>query len=103
MQRALVDRRSMALSLNMLGQVLAHQGELEEAERLNRKSITLCRQAGDHVGSLDGLCELAGILMYQGKFGEARPLLEEVAAIAQEYGWRQGHRGQTKRPCAQEG
>lgn len=69
-----------AKSLNNLGTVAQFLGDPEEAEVALTRSIALKEQIGADASALLGYNNLAGLLIALGRFADAKPLLERVAA-----------------------
>jgi len=86
MQERRGDSRAVGLTLNLLGKVLKHLGELDEAERLQRASVTHLREAGAEKDAARKLLDLANTLAWNGKFREAMQTSEECRRIFEKLG-----------------
>jgi len=60
-----------------LGPVLQQEGELDEAEKVNQRSLAIARELGTAIGISTQLFTLGQLYQAQGKLPQARALLEE--------------------------
>ena len=89
--RQLGDRRLIAESLHRAGIIRAAQGEIGAAGRLQEESTSICRVIGDGWGVADGELELAGVLMYSGRYGDAAAYYTQSADGYAALGSRSGY------------
>lgn len=85
-------KENIAIGLgNMAGMAQIHIGALGEAEHNLRRRIDLCREIKDIYGEANGYHDLAGVLSYCGKWGDAEQaetralfLIQKLPAIQAE-------------------
>ena len=76
------DRYGEATSLSNLGIIAGKlRGDLAEAERLNRESLTIQREIGDREGEATSLNDLGNIALTRGDLAEGERLYRESLTI----------------------
>src|SRR6266568_5274163 len=75
-----------ALTLDLLGAMLEHLGDFEQAEKLCGESLSLYRELGDLAGIASSLQTLGLSILFQGEYTRARALFEESLARYSEAG-----------------
>jgi class 3 adenylate cyclase/tetratricopeptide (TPR) repeat protein len=74
------DVDTQALSRRALAKLLAHRGDLAEAERLATEALELAGTTDDLNSHGDALCDLAEILVASGRTDEAVAMVEQALA-----------------------
>ena len=88
--RALDDRRGIAVGLNALAVGAQQQGDLSRSRALLEESLVLWRELGDSVAVVRGLSNLASVARLERHFAEALALFEECLSISRQLGDRAG-------------
>ena len=76
----------MARTLKYLVGLSCNEGELARAEGLARECIAIAREAQDQAAAVGALFHLACVVAYEGDFGGAHELLEEVVPLCDHLG-----------------
>ncbi|HKP51135.1 MAG TPA: tetratricopeptide repeat protein [Chloroflexia bacterium] len=84
--RELVDKKSIAFSLNNLGYVVEMMGDYSAARSLHEESLMLRKELGDEWGTAESLMNLAGTLRKLGDYIGGRALHEESLALRRKLG-----------------
>ncbi len=84
--RELDDPSGMAAALDLLADAAWDAGDPQGARRLWEESLAQYRRVGGLLGIIGRLSNLVAACSNLGQFGEAKSLIRELAAIAQEWG-----------------
>ncbi|WP_323747572.1 NB-ARC domain-containing protein [Catenulispora rubra] len=85
LQRPLGDRRQEAIAYTGIGDLLAVQGQREQAIDFHRRAVELRRAGPDAFGLADALARLADILESDGQTGAAQAADTEAAGLLDRY------------------
>ena len=80
------DLRGTADSLTQLSREAANQGQFEQADRFIREALLICEELDDQPLILAKYWLLGSLLVWQGKFSEARLMEQEKLAIYNDLG-----------------
>jgi tetratricopeptide (TPR) repeat protein len=88
--RKLGEKKSIASTLNTLGEVLVMQEDAEGATRLLEESLTLSQELGDLAGIHFALNHLGQVAQLQGEYERAARLHQESLVLFDQIGLRHG-------------
>jgi tetratricopeptide (TPR) repeat protein len=97
--RLLLDKQSMAVSLNALAVVARDKGDLAASTSLFEESLLLWKELGNQLAVARALSNLATVVKSRGNCAQARVLYEECLSIFRELGdstgvaWVLNHQG----------
>jgi LuxR family maltose regulon positive regulatory protein len=86
------DLSARCFSATRLGSALRLRGNLGEAEEALEDALSISQTIGDSHVSVNVLCELAGLYMWQGYFRKAENVCEQALLLAEEHFRRSGRR-----------
>jgi tetratricopeptide (TPR) repeat protein len=75
-----------ARAINALGNMAKYQRDYDDAERMFRESLALCRELGDSRRVVAVQSHLASLAVARGRYAEAEPLLVECATLLRTLG-----------------
>jgi tetratricopeptide (TPR) repeat protein len=76
------DRRLEATTLNLLGGLYYYRaGRQRETAGCYRRALEISRESGDRAGEAKALFNLAGIYQAEGRYPEAKELLDRLVAL----------------------